>query len=94
MIANEGTPRSRCFLAKATKTDSAMVVALLAAMLGAVVALGLAASAASAETFSNDAGITINDDANPRRDREPGTATPYPSEIEVSALTPRPRYRT
>jgi subtilisin-like proprotein convertase family protein len=67
-----------------------MAVALLAAMLGAVVALGLAASAASAATFSNDDGITINDGSENctggTRTTEPGSATPYPSEIEVSDL--------
>ncbi len=73
------------FLAKVPRLTPAKVVALLAAMLGAVVALGLAASAASAETFSNTAGITINDDANPDC-AVPGTATPYPSEIAVSSL--------
>jgi subtilisin-like proprotein convertase family protein len=73
------------FLAKMPRLTPAKVVALLAAMLGAVVALGLAASAASAETFSNTAGITINDDANPDC-AVPGTATPYPSEIAVSSL--------
>jgi subtilisin-like proprotein convertase family protein len=58
---------------------------LLAAGLAAA-ALGLAASAASAATFSNtDGPITINDDADPACE-VPGTATPYPSSIEVSGL--------
>jgi subtilisin-like proprotein convertase family protein len=61
-----------------------MVAALLAAMLGAIVALGLAASAASAATFSNNAGITINDDDDPAC-AVPGTATPYPSNITVES---------
>jgi large repetitive protein len=74
------------FLAKVPRLTPARVVVLLAAMLGAVVALGLAAAPASAATFSNtDGPITINDDADPACD-VPGTATPYPSSIEVSGL--------
>jgi subtilisin-like proprotein convertase family protein len=79
------------FFAKVPRLSPAKVVALLAAMLGAVVALGLAASAASAATFSNNSGITINDAvANcseaGMRNETPGTASPYPSEIIVSEL--------
>jgi subtilisin-like proprotein convertase family protein len=64
---------------------------LLAATLAAVAALGLA-SAASAATFSNtDGPITINDGSDDCFSGEaataPGTATPYPSEINVSGLT-------
>src|SRR5919107_993976 len=55
---------------------------LLAAGLAAVAALGLAASAASAATFSNNEGITINDSA----DCSGGAADPYPSPITVSDL--------
>jgi VCBS repeat-containing protein len=65
------------------------VVALLAAMLGAVVALGLVASAASAETFSNNTPITINssnEDCPGAAATAPGKADPYPSEIAVSGL--------
>jgi subtilisin-like proprotein convertase family protein len=64
---------------------------LLAAGLAAVAALGLA-SAASAVTFSNDNGITINDASETctfgGTSTAPGTATPYPSVIEVSGLGP------
>jgi subtilisin-like proprotein convertase family protein len=83
------------FLGKVPRLTPAKVVALLAAMLGAVVALGVAASAASADsegTFSNTAGITINDAAKNcvggvgQPNETPGTATPYPSEIDVSGL--------
>lgn len=64
---------------------------LLAAGLAAVAALGLA-SAASAATFLNNDGITINDavadcSAVGAQDGTPGTATPYPSGIEVSGLS-------
>jgi subtilisin-like proprotein convertase family protein len=66
------------------------VVALLAAMLGAVVASGLAAPAASAATFSNDDGITItspDDNCTVGEEQdEPAAATPYPSEITVDGL--------
>jgi subtilisin-like proprotein convertase family protein len=76
------------YLAKAPRLTpakvGALLAALLAALLGAVVALGLAASAASAATFSNTEGITINDA--PPDCAAPGTATPYPSKIEVSGL--------
>jgi subtilisin-like proprotein convertase family protein len=72
------------FLVKIPRPTPQRVVALLAALLGAVVALGLRASAASAATFSNNAGITINDD--PDTCLVGGTATPYPSEITVSGL--------
>jgi len=58
---------------------------LLAAGLAAVAALGLA-SAASAATFSNNEGITINDGGSPGVLCGPGTATPYPSQISVSGL--------
>jgi subtilisin-like proprotein convertase family protein len=54
---------------------------LLAAGLAAVAALGLA-PAASAATFSNNEGITINDSA----DCSGGAADPYPSPITVSDL--------
>src|SRR5688572_29684880 len=76
------------FLAKVPRLTPAKVVALLAAMLGAVVALGLAASAASAETFSNTDGITINTTTVGGIDcgNQIATATPYPSEIEVPDL--------
>src|SRR5215218_5461733 len=65
---------------------------LLAAGLAAVAALGVAASAASAATFSNNSGITINDavatcSSPGAQDETPGTATPYPSGIEVSGLS-------
>jgi subtilisin-like proprotein convertase family protein len=64
---------------------------LLAAGLAAVAALGLAASAASAATFSNtDGPITINDGSELScggAATAPGTATPYPSVITVSGLT-------
>ena len=73
------------FLAKVPRLTPARVVTLLAATLAAVATLGIAASAASAATFSNNEGITINDDANPDC-AVPGTATPYPSEIAVSGL--------
>jgi hypothetical protein len=62
---------------------------LLAAGLAAVAALGLA-SAASAATFSNNEGITINDGSqfcsNFGAATAVGTATPYPSVIAVSGL--------
>ena len=52
-------------------------------MLGGVVALGLAASAASAATFSNTDAITINDGSSTCA--APGLATPsYPSTITVT----------
>jgi subtilisin-like proprotein convertase family protein len=64
---------------------------LLAAGLAAVAALGLA-SAASAATFSNNEGITINDGSqfcsNFGAATAAGTATPYPSVIAVSGLGP------
>jgi subtilisin-like proprotein convertase family protein len=63
---------------------------LLAAGLAAVAALGLAASAASAATFSNDADITINDGSEScpsgGATTAPGTATPYPSTIAVTTF--------
>ena len=63
---------------------------LLAAGLAAVAALGLAASAASAATFSNtDGPITINDGSELScggAATAPGTATPYPSVIAVDGL--------
>jgi subtilisin-like proprotein convertase family protein len=63
---------------------------LLAAGLAAVAALGLAASAASAATFSNNEGITINDGSqfcsNFGAATAVGTADPYPSVIAVSGL--------
>ena len=62
---------------------------LLAAGLAAVAALGLA-SAASAATFSNNEGITINDGSqfcySFGAATAAGTATPYPSVIAVSGL--------
>ena len=60
---------------------------LLAAGLAAVAALGLA-SAASAATFSNTDGITINDGScdSGGEATAVGSATPYPSEIAVSGL--------
>jgi VCBS repeat-containing protein len=78
------------FFAKVPRLSPAKVVALLAAVLGAVVALGLVASAASAETFSNTDGITINDGAEncfggPPASA-PGKADPYPSEVAVDGL--------
>jgi subtilisin-like proprotein convertase family protein len=64
---------------------------LLAAGLAAVAALGLA-SAASAATFSNNEGITINDGSEDCFSGEAataaGTATPYPSVISVGGLGP------
>ena len=69
--------------------DGAQKVAtLLAATLAAVAALGLAASAASAETVSNTDGITFNDGAAncAGTPPAPGKADPYPSEIAVSGL--------
>jgi hypothetical protein len=79
------------FLVKMPRMTPAKVVALLAAMLGGVVALGLRASMASAATFSNtDGPIPITDGSG---DCIIGTATPYPSEITVSGLG-APRYRT
>jgi subtilisin-like proprotein convertase family protein len=66
------------------------VALLLAAGLAAVVMLGVAASAATAATFSNNSGITFNDggncDPSTLEPLAPGTATPYPSSIEVSGL--------
>jgi subtilisin-like proprotein convertase family protein len=66
---------------------------LLAAGLAAVAALGLTASAASAATFSNNDGITINSAvdecsaAAPQQEQnDAGKATPYPSNITVSGL--------
>jgi hypothetical protein len=65
------------------------VALLLAAGLAAVAALGLA-SAASAATFSNNKGITINDGSqfcsNFGAATAAGTATLYPSVIAVSGL--------
>jgi subtilisin-like proprotein convertase family protein len=65
------------------------VALLLAATLAAVAALGLA-SAASAATFSNDEGITINDGSqfcySFGAATAAGTATPYPSVIAVDGL--------
>jgi subtilisin-like proprotein convertase family protein len=78
------------FFAKVPRLSPATkVVALLAAMLGAVAALGLVASAASAATFSNNGGITINDgseNCSGTPATAAGTADPYPSEITVSGL--------
>ena len=48
------------FLGKMPRLSPARVVALLAAMLGAVAAMGLAAPAVSATTFYNTNGIAIN----------------------------------
>ena len=67
------------------------VVLMLAALAGSVLmALGLAAPAASAATFSNDDGITItspDDNCNVGEEQdEPAAATPYPSEITVDGL--------
>jgi subtilisin-like proprotein convertase family protein len=69
----------------------APLLALLAATLAAVVMLGVAASAASAETFSNDNDIATNDGGGCTGGAgtpaaQPSTATPYPSEINVSEL--------
>jgi hypothetical protein len=53
--------------------------------------LGLAASAASAATFSNNSGITINDSSescNATPATAPAKATPYPSVITAGS-TPR-----
>jgi hypothetical protein len=80
------------FLSKVPRLTPTKVVALLAAMLGGVVALGLAAPAASAVTFSNEEEITINDGSGDCI-AGIGKATPYPSEIAVSGLG-SPRYRT
>jgi subtilisin-like proprotein convertase family protein len=69
-------------------TPARVVALLLAALLGAVVALGLGISTASAATFSNDGDITINTSTNtgaPCGDQT-AKATPYPSEIAVSGL--------
>ena len=77
------------FFAKLPRLSPAKVVALLAAMLGAVAAGGLVASAASAATFSNNDGITINDgseNCSGTPTTAPGKADPYPSEITVSGL--------
>jgi subtilisin-like proprotein convertase family protein len=77
------------FLAKVPRLTPAKVVALLAAMLGAVVALGLGAPAASAATFSNNNGITIDgsfDECPTPVSTQPRAADPYPSEIAVSGL--------
>ena len=67
------------------------VALLLAAGLAAVAALGLA-SAASAATFSNNEGITINDGSqfcsNFGAATAAGKATPYSSVIAVSGLGP------
>jgi VCBS repeat-containing protein len=84
------------FLAKVPRLTPARVVALLVAVLATVVvALGLGASAASAATFSNNDGITINDAVDncinkpPQQDQnDAGKATPYPSNITVSGLDP------
>jgi VCBS repeat-containing protein len=73
------------FLSKVPRLTPAKVVALLAAMLGGVVALGLAAPAASAVTFSNEEEITINDGSGDCI-AGIGKATPYPSTIAVSGL--------
>ena len=68
----------------------APLLALLAATLAAVAALGVAASAASAASFSNNNGITINDSSQSCDEGddslEPASATPYPSEIDVTGL--------
>jgi VCBS repeat-containing protein len=70
------------FLTKVPRMTPAKVVALLAAMLGAIVALGLAAAPASAETFSNtDGPITIS--STQSAFCENVVATPYPSVISV-----------
>jgi len=77
------------FLAKVPRlTTARMTVVLLAATLGALVALGLAAAPASAAPFSNNSGITINDGSSfcINEPEAPGQATPYPSEISVSGL--------
>jgi len=77
------------YLAKVPRVTPAKMVAPLAAMLGAVVALGLAASAASAATFSNNIPITINtsnEDCPGTVATAPAKANPYPSNIEVSGL--------
>ena len=68
------------------------VVALLAATLAAVATLGLVAAAASAATFSNNDGITINTASGAlctqgQPSEQPTMATPYPSGIEVSGLS-------
>jgi hypothetical protein len=82
------------FLSKVPRLTPAKVVALLAAMLGGVVALGLTASAASAATFSNNTGISINTNLSVGLCADvTANATPYPSEITVSGLG-SPRYRT
>jgi subtilisin-like proprotein convertase family protein len=75
------------YLAKVPRLTPAKVVALLAAMLGAVVALGLAAPAASAETFSNNSPITINNgtcSSGQATTTTAGKASPYPSTITVT----------
>jgi subtilisin-like proprotein convertase family protein len=76
------------FLVKMPRPTPAKVVALLAAMLGTVVvALGLWASAASAATFSNNTGITINSASGSACvGNVTVKASPYPSEIAVSGL--------
>jgi subtilisin-like proprotein convertase family protein len=67
-----------------------VLLMLGACLVIAVVMLGVAASPASAETFSNNSGITINDggqcDPITEVSLAPGTATPYPSEISVVGL--------
>jgi subtilisin-like proprotein convertase family protein len=63
------------------------VALLLAATLAAVVMLGVVASTASAATFSNNDGITINDPSGHCTDSVIA-ASPYPSVIAVSGLDP------
>jgi subtilisin-like proprotein convertase family protein len=67
----------------------APLLALLAATLAAVLMLGVAGTQASAATFSNNSGITINDGSEfscafGAAATNPGTATPYPSTIPVT----------
>jgi subtilisin-like proprotein convertase family protein len=65
------------------------LLALLAATLAAVATLGLAAAPASAATFSNNSGITINSGSEEcfgTVTTQPATADPYPSAITVSGL--------
>jgi subtilisin-like proprotein convertase family protein len=68
----------------------APLLALLAATLAAVLMLGVAATQASAATFSNNSGITINDGSefceNGAAATNPGRATPYPSTIPVTTF--------